>query len=490
MPRPRTFRFLNEARELSFPEGWNDPGAEKLWLYNLHYFEDLVAEGAAERAEWHRDLIRAWIAGNPPFEGNGWEPYPVSLRIGYWIKWALIGNELDEAWLRSLALQAEYLSHRVEWHLLGNHVLENARALVMAGLFFDGPLPEKWLRRGLRIMDGQLAEQILEDGGHFERSPMYHALVLEGLLDLIQVSGHFGRNPEQVAVWRETVARMLAWLRTMSHPDGQISFFNDAAFDVALPPEALLDYAKRLGISKPPNQQGEGIALLEDSGYVRVNRGPFVLLLDAAPVGPDYQPGHAHADTLSFELSVFGRRVFVNSGTSVYGVGEERLRQRGTAAHNTVVVDGQDSSEVWSGFRVARRARPFDVSARGIGGVWLVKGSHDGYRRLAGRVIHRRTWTVTESRLIVEDALSGEFETAVAWFHFHPDVQVAFDDPAGTIILNEGGALEFSIIVGTGELTGSSYHPEFGEAVASQCLKVALRDGAAKVAFGSIRLPG
>jgi len=481
---PRTFRFLNETRELSLPEGWNDPGAEKLWLYNLHYFEDLAAEGAAERAEWHRDLIRAWIAGNPPFEGNGWEPYPVSLRIGYWIKWALIGNELDEAWLRSLALQAEYLSHRVEWHLLGNHVLENARALVMAGLFFDGPLPEKWLRRGLRIMDGQLAEQILEDGGHFERSPMYHALVLEGLLDLIQLSEHFGRNPEQVAVWRETAERMLAWLRTMSHPDGQISFFNDAAFDVALPPEALLDYAKRLGISKPPNQQGEGIALLEDSGYVRVNRGPFVLLLDAAPVGPDYQPGHAHADTLSFELSVFGRRVFVNSGTSVYGVGEERLRQRGTAAHNTVVVDGQDSSEVWSGFRVARRARPFDVSARGIGGVWLVKGSHDGYRRLVGRVIHRRTVSVFDSRVEIEDELFGGHTEALVYFHFHPDVDVELNDNRGTLRLQNGREATFRVTKGIGGMIEKTHHPEFGKVTPGHCLCIRVRQGRSALGLG------
>ncbi|MEN9780004.1 MAG: hypothetical protein RL014_1152 [Pseudomonadota bacterium] len=95
-----------------------------------------------------------------------------------------------------------------------------------------------------------------------------------------------------------------------------------------------------------------------DSGYVRLDNGPAVALLDVAPVGPDYLPGHAHADTLSFELSVGAQRVLVNSGTSCYGSSAERLRQRGTAAHNTVVVNGQDSSEVWGGFRVARRPLP------------------------------------------------------------------------------------------------------------------------------------
>lgn len=480
---PGTFRFLNQTRELSFPEGWNDPSAEKLWLYNLHHFEDLVAKGAEARTEWHHDLIRQWVSGNPPFAGNGWDPYPVSLRIGNWIKWALEGNELEQSWLSSLALQAEYLSHRVEWHLLGNHVFENAKALILAGLFFEGGRVDNWLNKGLRILDRQLDEQILADGGHFERSPMYHALVLEGLLDLIQVSEFFGRHRERTVGWRKRAAEMIAWLRTMSHPDGGIPFFNDAAFDVSLSPDALFGYAQHLGIAVPDANEGEGITLLESSGYIRSARGPFVALLDVAPVGPDYQPGHAHADTLSFELSFAGQRILVNSGTSVYGVGAERLRQRGTAAHNTVVVDGQDSSEVWSGFRVARRARPFDVSVRGVGDTWQVRASHDGYHRLPGRVTHRRTWLLADSQLIIEDELSGRYEAAVVYFHFHPDVCVALDGSDGTVSLDGKMCLAFVIVDGAGELREMSFHPEFGVSVDSQCLKVSPRDGISKVAI-------
>src|SRR5690606_4780416 len=114
-----------------------------------------------------------------------------------------------------------------------------------------------------------------------------------------------------------------------------------------------------------------------------------------APVGPDYLPGHAHADTLSFELSLFGQRVLVNSGTSCYGHGSERIRQRGTTAHNTVVVDGADSSEVWSGFRVARRARAINPEVHDHQGL-EASCSHDGYHRLPGRVTHHRRWRLTE----------------------------------------------------------------------------------------------
>src|SRR6185295_1096925 len=108
-----------------------------------------------------------------------------------------------------------------------------------------------------------------------------------------------------------------------------------------------------------------------------------------ASVGPSYQPGHAHADTLSFELSLHGRRVLVNSGTSEYGTGPERQRQRSTAAHNTVVIDGQDSSEVWGGFRVARRAH-CQWLATSRTPAPSIEAVHDGYLRLPGRNTHRR----------------------------------------------------------------------------------------------------
>lgn len=86
--------------------------------------------------------------------------------------------------------------------------------------------------------------------------------------------------------------------------------------------------------------------MLKDSGYVVAKVNEIKLITDVAKVGPDYIPGHAHADTLSFEFSIGNQRVFVNSGTSIYGLGEERLRQRKTETHNTVVVDGEDSSSV------------------------------------------------------------------------------------------------------------------------------------------------
>ena len=162
---PWVFRFLNEERALVAPKDWDDPAVDNLWRYNLHYFDDLNAEGAQSRTGWHKSLLARWILENNPAKGTGWEPYPTSLRIVNWIKWALAGNAMPEECLHSLMVQARWLSRRLEIHLLGNHLFSNAKALVFAGLFFSGTEADKWLDTGLRILAREIPEQILCDGG-------------------------------------------------------------------------------------------------------------------------------------------------------------------------------------------------------------------------------------------------------------------------------------------------------------------------------------
>ena len=191
MTGANAFVFLNQAGSLEGPADWNATAREKLWLYNLHYFDDLNAAEAAQRQQWHRDLLRRWVRENPPAKGNGWEPYPTSLRIVNWIKWAFSGAALEPESTGSLAIQARWLAKRLEWHLLGNHLFANAKALVFAGLFFKGREAGRWLSKGLAVLDREIREQILSDGGHFERSPMYHAIILEDLLDLINLARTF-----------------------------------------------------------------------------------------------------------------------------------------------------------------------------------------------------------------------------------------------------------------------------------------------------------
>ena len=468
MTGPRSFRFLNVDREFASAADWNRPDWPKLWLYNLHYFDDLVADKADARARWHRELIRRWIDENPPGRGNGWEPYPTSLRLVNWIKWILAGNTPVSGMLDSLAIQARHLSLRLEYQFLGNHLFVNAKALVYAGSFFKGPHADKWIQTGLGIVDREVQEQILADGGHIERSPMYHSLILEDMLDLITLSATY---PELVLLetrtenWRLASEKMLEWLDAMTHPDQGISFFNDAAFAIAPSPAALREYAMRAGVEtnlKP--EVRKRVTALRESGYVRVDVAPWTVLFDVGSVGPDYVPAHAHADTLSLELSHGNQRFLCNSGTSEYGIGLQRDWERSTAAHNTVEIDGENSSEVWSGFRVARRARPFGLEIGEAGGL-LVRCAHDGYRRLRGRPVHRRAIETGVDEIKIIDRIDGGgVHKIVGRFGLHPAVVIKRIDPRKWVLeLPEGIVLQMMVSGADSlEVERGTFAPEFG----------------------------
>lgn len=459
---PTRVRFLNEEREIASAADWNAQPQKKNWLYNLHYFDDLNARDAQQRRSWHENLIHRWIAENSPGLGFGWDPYPLSVRIMNWIKWALWGNELSPEAIQSLAVQVRYLFKHYDYHLLGNHLLVNGKAFVFAGLFCEGPEADRWLQKGLRILTHQIPQQILPDGGHFERSPMYHNLIVEDLLDLINLFRVYGRDRE--FGWHQELMRMRHWAAAMAHPDGDIALFGDSAFGIALPARTLDEYAQRLGLPSVENSSEQSVRLKE-SGYVRAVRGPVVLVANVGSLAPDYLPGHSHADTLSFELSWQGKRIIVDSGTSLYDITPERLRQRGTGAHNTVQIDGQDSSEVWSSFRVARRAKVKASEMISEGGIIRIRGVHDGYCRLSGGGLHRRTWSLGDKSLEITDEIGGRNAHDVnLQFHFHPGVRIVQKGTEGFEIHAANGSLirlEMDPIL-TPKVEDATYHPEFG----------------------------
>lgn len=477
---PDEFLFIGQTGILS-QIGWDGDDREKLWRYNQHYFDDLNAKEAEKRCDWHHALLRNWVENNPPAKGNGWEPYPTSLRIVNWVKWAMAGNYLSDDFNHSLAVQARWLTNRLEIHLLGNHLFSNAKALVFAGFYFEGSEAEGWLALGLKILRREVDEQILPDGGHFERSTMYHVLALEDMLDLCNIARCYPDTLakgqlEQTTKWSTFIGNMLHWTKVMVHPDGDISFFNDAALEIAPAISETYEYADRMGFSSDENL--EEIEWLQPSGYARLTKGNAVALLDMAPIGPDHLPGHSHADTLSFELSLYGHRVLVNSGTSCYGLSNERLRQRGTAAHNTVIVDGENSSEVWSGFRVARRARVVGAEMH-YGATLTASCSHDGYKRLSKSIVHNREWELAKNELTISDDVTGSMEQSEARYHFHPEITISIDSSgkSGGGVLPEGQVFCWETVCSDIKIEQTTWHPKFGESIKNQCLVLKLDQG-------------
>lgn len=487
---PRLFEhfnvsFLNVKGKVSEPTDWNDDSHEKLWLYNLHYFDDLSAIGAPDRTELQQQLIQRWIQENPVAFGNGWEPYPNSLRIVNWVKGFMSHLTPEQSMLDSLATQAQYLSQDIEYHILGNHLFANAKALTFAGCYFAGKRADKWRATGLRIINEQVDEQILADGGHFELSPMYHVIMLMDILDLLNLFNAYPSKIKRKQHERLVIKaqKMLEWLKAMCHNDGDIALFNDSALGIAATPQQIWQYAEMLGLSVSDSPL-PSLVKLEQSGYSRLTMPEHSMIFDHAKVGPDYLPGHAHADSLSVEWSVGTQRVLVNSGTSVYGLSEERLRQRKTAAHNTVVVDHQDSSQVWSGFRVAKRAYCKDVDTTGTNErVVKISASHDGYKRLAGNVVHERKLLVAVNSVDITDKLSGKWKSAEAMFHLHPDVTVKLlGDSRASLSLPDGTHVKVSCS-GTLAIEKTTWHPKFGVSIPNEKLVATYTDKKLETTF-------
>lgn len=455
------FTFQNDLREIGQPPNWM-PDAPLLWVYHLHYFEYIWSLPFVDA----RSSVLYWITDHNPSNIHvGWEPYPTSLRLQNWCSYFLgthiAATNADPAFrdqlIRSIETQAAWLNNRIEYHLLGNHLLENAGTLSLVGACLSGDHARSLAVRGQHILKVQLQEQFLADGGHFERSPMYHARATY-LLSQLSASG----SRELEALVDQPLNAARSALGDMTHPDGDIALLNDSALGMA-PQHAALSAPARIGTFALP-----------DTGYFgdRTARGDY-LICDAGPIGPDYIPGHAHGDIFSYELSLDRARIVVDSGVFGYLADDMREYCRSTRAHNTVEVGGEDQCEFWAAFRVARRGHPFDVTFEETAQGFRLSGSHDGYRRLSGQPIHRRSFVWhRDGVLVVRDRVdASKSVTSCSYIHFHPDCHIELIDTRTACITLDGVEVYVAWFgPGTLRIDPSWYCREFGIRIANESL--------------------
>jgi uncharacterized heparinase superfamily protein len=429
--------LLGVTRDLGGPPRWEHADTPQLWRYHLHYWDwawGLAAEAdrGAARAVFAR-LWRSWQASCGFGRGDAWLPYPTALRAWSWCglyRDLVAGSDLEPAFLREVAAHAGFLRRHLESDVGGNHLIKDLKALAGLGVFLRD---ERLVDRSLNRLNAQLAVQVLPDGGHFERAPAYHCQVLGDLIDVADLLVAAGRSPGLGITG--AIARMRRWLGAVLAPDGTVPLLNDG-----YPVPAALVAAIR------PDPAPDGLLVtLPDTGLIRAAVGGWHLIADVGAPCPDELPAHAHADTLGCLLHVDGTPLLVDTATSTYAAGPVRNYERSTAAHNTVEVDGTDSTEVWGAFRAGRRARVYGAgTSREPGGV-TAEAAHDGYRRLPGRPVHRRCWSLTAAGLRVDDEVTGGQRHAVAvrW-HLAPGAAVHLR-AGGAVVTTAAGDFEVSV---------------------------------------------
>lgn len=300
------FTFLNLSKTFDTAIDWNYSQYGKLWTYNLTYF-DFLHQAKIDK-EKALELIHNFIDQSASIH-DGFEPFPISLRGINWIKF-LVKHEISDVKINnSLFAHYHILLDNLEYHLLGNHLLENGFSLLFGAYYFH---EDSFYKMAKKILTAQLEEQILPDGAHFELSPMYHQIMLARVLDCINLlKNNVWKDKELLTLLESKAQTMLGWLEAITYGDGTIPLLNDSTNGIAPTTKELTQYAAHLALRTQHLP-------LKESGYRKVLKETYECIVDVGNIGPDYIPGHAHSDTFNFELHMNGKPIIVDTGLSTY----------------------------------------------------------------------------------------------------------------------------------------------------------------------------
>jgi hypothetical protein len=410
---------------------------------------------------WH--LIYDWIMNTPLTNHVAWSSFAISRRLMEWI-WAynlLLYSQVINAGdnlliLKSILLQTRYLYKGIEYDVMGNHLLLNAECLFFTGILF----PEfkdsgNWITKSLSILNKEIDNQVHDDGVHKEQSSHYHLFATNAFIETILLARLNGviinKNIE-----RKT-KKMVEFLALLMRPDSKIPLLGDSMWSSELNVIDVICYGSllfndnrikrfiiptrfterslclfgpsRLNAFNPLKASeviNEKDFLFKDGGYV-VSRSNWqadshYMVFDCGPFGMSQNPGHGHADALSFELYAYGKPLLIDPGVYTYKPGSWRNYFRGTSAHNTVTIDGLDQTPMWSAFKVGRLANTLNKDFVSTNNYCLVSAVHDGYSRLKSPVTHQRQILFARRKYwIIDDYFSGIGKhTFKTFFHFTP----------------------------------------------------------------------
>lgn len=486
--------LLNERHKVDFTN-WSVSGkTTHLWLFNFQYMEYLIPLAVRWRVSkdeayyWKaKEILLGWIQCFEKESGDAWNPYTISERLPNWLvtmellEDRLSGdNSFRDKLEKSMYRQYKHLQVNQEKHLLGNHYFENLKALIIAAVLFD---ERRNLEKYLRSFDGQIREQILEDGMHYERSFMYHKIIMEDILRVLaalkQVQGYRVREKSYALV----LGKMLSCTLSFEGRIKRVPLFNDAGNNVAKTVPAL-EAAVRKILPEGYKVLGD-VKELPDAGYYRYEWGSVACIIDCGKIGPDYIPGHGHCDCLSYELYVDGTPFLVNSGTYQYQ-SSKRHYFRSTRAHNCFTVNGSEQSQCWGEHRVAKR----------ISKIKAVREDKEfsGECLFWNGIKARRNFQFSQGNVFVEDECDcGSDAVIQSYVHLAPDVEVIKRDKKRVLLRSKGQGHEVALEVLKGEEIVIHakdelcwYSEEFGEVRKTNVLEITGNKVAYKLQWRSV----
>ena len=419
--------------------------------HGFEWLDDLAAVGDVKARQLAQSWLVDWIAQYGHGRGAGWTPDITGRRLIRWIAHGFFllrgaDKETSEAYFRSAAQQAIFLSRR--WHVAraGLPRFEALAGMIYAGLSLQGM--EDRVEPAVAVLMRDCKTQIGPDGGIPSRNP-------EELLQILTLftwvdSALRDAEREVPQSLSAAMARIAPALRAMRHSDGGLARFHGGGRGL----DGWLDQAlASVGTMEQPDN---GLHM----GYGRMHAGRTSLIADVAAPPSGAADAEAHASTLAFELTSGRRPLIVNCGSGSSFGPEWRRAGRATPSHSTLSIEGVSSSRIVVGKDGVERLSvgPKDVQSEIS---TLKDGSRlamaqDGYRASHG-LTHVRTLDLSqdgravagEDLLTILDkvdeprfdrALDGEKLQGIPWsvrFHLHPEVDAAIDLGGAAISLTQ-----------------------------------------------------
>lgn len=445
-----TFNFLNKEKSFLIDDvDFSFKQYGLLWLYNLNYFNWLMQK----ELEYNLGLkvLKSYYSNNK--NSISYEPYPLSLRVFNIIKFFYQNRKFDRQIIDFIYTDLKYLEKRIEWHLMANHLLENLMSLYV-GFEFIGD--KKLSNKYFKLLIEQLKEQIFKDGMHFERSPMYTLIMYEKIIDTLNFTKNADKK-EELMKYAIQMTKFLLNIRTLN----RIPMMQDSTHLTSKSVKDLLIYSKMILKESFPKNKSK----LNDSGYrILSNSSGLVLFANVGEINPSYQPGHSHSDELNFELFFKGNPIIVETGTSTYTNNQRRAHERSTLAHNCVSINKMNSSDVWSSFRVGKRAK---INLKTDDSM-ILSASHNGF---SGFIINR-TWSFVKNTLVIIDSIEN-FRNSLfdgrGKLHLHPKIKLNKDCIIQITNLKNNKSIDY-------EVKEFKYAQGYNRLINSKCIEYNITD--------------
>lgn len=398
---PIIFEFINVRKTFQTSIDWKDLSSGQLWKYHLQYASFLLDSSVPSETRylWLQDLNTQILNNLIKLEA-----YPCSIRIIHSLLFLHL-TDSDPNFNKALTKQLHWLKKNLEYHIDANHLLMNRIALSLAEIFLGNE--SKSLTHTQLIYE--IDRQTLKDGAHYERSLMYHLEILEMLMILYSCIQH--KNSFLKSELSPRIGRWVQWLDSFTDQGKLVPNFNDCTLNLSSRISDILECADKMNI-----KQGISNYSISSFHILSFGKNQKVYIQHLTP-GPVYQAGHAHADILHFIWFDHLQPVFCDTGISTYENSALRLSEKSSGAHNTVTVENRDQSQIWSSFRMAKRAK-VEV---------LEMDNHNlkGTIRFAGNPVlrHQRQFQTDDQSLTIDDQIfCPAHTTAIARFYVDRNV--------------------------------------------------------------------